>query len=228
MGLQELIQTIKPADAKAYEACVARYNAVAKPVGSLGKLEELLERVAAVYGDPCVDIRKKCVLVFCGDNGVQCRCRCGDSTAAANTGTHADQPGTIFVDLEQFAEKHPQTQPQYDTDKGVEKSLRTGGKHLVQVHAEPHKHDRRTQKLAGNFAGDLAERISGTDSKNDPGDDCDPGSVIAHRRNYPWHKEKCQCQHHKSNFTDIFFHNTVPFRISSAHAGVAAEDLEES
>ncbi len=70
MGLQELIQTIKPADAKAYRACVARYNAVAKPVGSLGKLEELLERVAAVYGDPCVDIRKKCVLVFCGDNGV--------------------------------------------------------------------------------------------------------------------------------------------------------------
>lgn len=70
MGLQELIQTIKPADAQAYEACVARYNAVAKPVGSLGKLEELLERVAAVYGDPCVDIRKKCVLVFCGDNGV--------------------------------------------------------------------------------------------------------------------------------------------------------------
>ncbi len=70
MYLQEVIDAITPADAKAYEACVARYNTVAKPVGSLGKLEELLERVAAIYGDPCVDIRKKCVLVFCGDNGV--------------------------------------------------------------------------------------------------------------------------------------------------------------
>ena len=70
MSLQEMINKIKPADQGAYEASIARFNAVAKPVGSLGKLEELLERVAAVYGDPCIDVRKKCVLVFCGDNGV--------------------------------------------------------------------------------------------------------------------------------------------------------------
>ena len=57
MGLQELIQTIKPLMRRPMKP-VWRYNAVAKPVGSLGKLEELLERVAAVYGDPCVDIRK--------------------------------------------------------------------------------------------------------------------------------------------------------------------------
>ena len=70
MSLQEMINKIKPADQGAYEASIARFHAVAKPVGSLGKLEELLERVAAVYGDPCIDVRKKCVLVFCGDNGV--------------------------------------------------------------------------------------------------------------------------------------------------------------
>ncbi len=70
MQLQEMINSIMPADNQAYEACVARFNIVAKPVGSLGKLEELLERVAAICGDPCIDVSKKCVLVFCGDNGV--------------------------------------------------------------------------------------------------------------------------------------------------------------
>lgn len=70
MRLQELIEAVRPADRGAYAACEARFNAVAKPVGSLGKLEELLKRVAAASGDPRIDVGKKCVLVFCGDNGV--------------------------------------------------------------------------------------------------------------------------------------------------------------
>lgn len=70
MQLEEILRAIRPADARAYAACTERFNAVAKPVGSLGKLEELLERIAAVYGKAQFDLRKKCVLVFCGDNGV--------------------------------------------------------------------------------------------------------------------------------------------------------------
>lgn len=70
MKLEEMISRITPASRPAYEACAARFNRTAKPIGSLGKLEELLERIAAVYDDPRIDIGKKCVLVFCGDNGV--------------------------------------------------------------------------------------------------------------------------------------------------------------
>lgn len=70
MNLHKLLNTIRPADSSAYAACAARFNAVAKPIGSLGKLEALLERVAAITGDPAIDIGKKCVLVFCADNGV--------------------------------------------------------------------------------------------------------------------------------------------------------------
>ncbi len=70
MTLQELLNRITPADKAAYDACVARFNAVAKPVGSLGKLEELLYRIAAIQGTARVNVGKKCVLVFCGDNGV--------------------------------------------------------------------------------------------------------------------------------------------------------------
>ena len=70
MNLQEMVSKIKPADCRAADACAARWNLVAKPLGSLGKLEELLERIAAITGDFHIDIGKKCVLVFCGDNGV--------------------------------------------------------------------------------------------------------------------------------------------------------------
>lgn len=70
MELQTLIQQITPADCEAREACIARFDAVAKPVGSLGKMETLLARIAGITGTPIININKKCVLVFCGDNGV--------------------------------------------------------------------------------------------------------------------------------------------------------------
>jgi len=70
MNLERMLQSIQTADETAYNACVARFNAVAKPVGSLGRLEELLERIAAITGSSVIDVGKKCVLVFCADNGV--------------------------------------------------------------------------------------------------------------------------------------------------------------
>lgn len=68
--LQNLIEAIQPVDRHAYEACIANLNRIAKPLGSLGKLETLLARIASVTGDPFVNVKHKCVLVFCADNGV--------------------------------------------------------------------------------------------------------------------------------------------------------------
>lgn len=70
MELAEFISKISPSDRKAYEACIYHFDHIAKPVGSLGKLETLLATIAGVYGTPKIDISKKCVLVFCADNGV--------------------------------------------------------------------------------------------------------------------------------------------------------------
>ena len=70
MELMERIAGIEPADQAAYAACQAQLNQIAKPLGSLGKLETLLCRVAAASGTAQIDVGKKCVLVFCADNGV--------------------------------------------------------------------------------------------------------------------------------------------------------------
>ncbi len=70
MQLSEILNSIRPADRAAYEVCIARFDAVAKPVGSLGDLETLLARISAIQSSKEFDIAKRCVLVFCADNGV--------------------------------------------------------------------------------------------------------------------------------------------------------------
>ena len=61
---------IKPIDEAAARACQARLDQVAKPVGSLGKLETLLTQIAAITGSADLDFSRKAVAVFCADNGV--------------------------------------------------------------------------------------------------------------------------------------------------------------
>ena len=54
----------------AKEQAQARWDHVAKPLNSLGKLEKLIVMIAGVQNTPDVCIHKRCVLVFCGDHGV--------------------------------------------------------------------------------------------------------------------------------------------------------------
>ncbi len=70
MTLEEVLELIKPVNSAGYAACLEHFDAVAKPVGSLGRMETLLARIGAVYAHGEIDIGKKCVLVFCADNGV--------------------------------------------------------------------------------------------------------------------------------------------------------------
>ena len=70
MNLTEILSEIAPASQEAYGACIDHFDHIAKPVGSLGKLETLLATAAAASGSADLDISRKCVLVFCADNGV--------------------------------------------------------------------------------------------------------------------------------------------------------------
>lgn len=48
----------------------ARWDAVAKPLGALGRLEDLVAQLAGIRRTPDVQISPACVLVFCADHGV--------------------------------------------------------------------------------------------------------------------------------------------------------------
>ena len=68
--LSKQISSISPADRGAMEAARRRWDAIAKPLRGLGRLEDLLVRMAGVTGSPDLDLDRKAVAVFCADNGV--------------------------------------------------------------------------------------------------------------------------------------------------------------
>lgn len=70
MTLNEALAAAKPANSAAYAAAKARWDSIAKPLGSLGLMEEAVCRMAAMKGSARVDIDKRAVVVMCADNGV--------------------------------------------------------------------------------------------------------------------------------------------------------------
>ncbi|MDR1217516.1 MAG: nicotinate-nucleotide--dimethylbenzimidazole phosphoribosyltransferase [Oscillospiraceae bacterium] len=70
--LHELIAGIRPPDAGAARAAARRWDNIAKPLGSLGLLEEFVIKIAGLTGDANVSIDKRAVAVLCADNGVVC------------------------------------------------------------------------------------------------------------------------------------------------------------
>lgn len=69
MDFNEWNAAVKPLDEQAMRQARSRWDSIAKPVGSLGWLEEIIVRLAGMRGqEPCID--KRAVLVLCADNGV--------------------------------------------------------------------------------------------------------------------------------------------------------------
>ncbi len=56
--------------AQAAQAARRRWVSVAKPLDSLGILEDMVVRLAGIQGTDRVDIGRRCCLTFCADNGV--------------------------------------------------------------------------------------------------------------------------------------------------------------
>ncbi|MDO4403811.1 MAG: nicotinate-nucleotide--dimethylbenzimidazole phosphoribosyltransferase [Atopobiaceae bacterium] len=81
------IDTLKIAqpDARAAQLARERWNAIAKPVGSLGALEDIVVKIAALTGDEHVDVSRRCVAVMCADNGVVAQgvSQCGPEVTAS-------------------------------------------------------------------------------------------------------------------------------------------------
>lgn len=68
--LKSIIDAVMPLDAGAEAAAREYQAALAKPPGSLGRLEELSVRLAGITGKLHSSLDKKRILVFCADNGV--------------------------------------------------------------------------------------------------------------------------------------------------------------
>lgn len=67
---ESLRAQIRPLDPAAFSRAGLRWSKVAKPLGSLGILEDDITRIAGMTGSSDVNIEKKALVVFCADNGV--------------------------------------------------------------------------------------------------------------------------------------------------------------
>lgn len=64
MTLNEALAKIQPADAQMRQKAQAKWNAVAKPLGSLGLLEDAIMGICAIDGTLTPDISKRAVVMF--------------------------------------------------------------------------------------------------------------------------------------------------------------------
>ena len=70
IALDEALKRVGQPDEKAMELAKKRWDSVAKPLGSLGALEDAIIRIAGILKTPEVRLDKKAIVICCGDNGI--------------------------------------------------------------------------------------------------------------------------------------------------------------
>lgn len=70
VSLQDTVRRIEPLDQVAMEAARQRQDTLTKPLGSLGRLEELSIKIAGIKGTPLPKIEHKAIITMAGDHGV--------------------------------------------------------------------------------------------------------------------------------------------------------------
>lgn len=70
MTLEEGILSVKPLNQEAMKEARQHWDKIAKPLNSLGLLEEQLVQIAGIKGDARFSIENKYIAVMCADNGV--------------------------------------------------------------------------------------------------------------------------------------------------------------
>lgn len=68
--VDDLLRAVRPVDAQVAAACGRHWDQLTKPPGSLGQLEALAARLAAMAGVPVPRPGHRAVLVFAGDHGI--------------------------------------------------------------------------------------------------------------------------------------------------------------
>ncbi|WP_087066083.1 nicotinate-nucleotide--dimethylbenzimidazole phosphoribosyltransferase [Intestinibacillus massiliensis] len=99
MTLEETLRAIQPVDAAIVQEAHRRQSAMAKPLGGLGLLEETVNRIAGAQGTADVRIDKRCVVVFCADNGVVAQgvTQCGQDVTATVTENLSKGDTTVCI-----------------------------------------------------------------------------------------------------------------------------------
>lgn len=70
MTLEETLDLIRPLDKNAMDVASKRWDSIAKPLHSLGKMEKLVIQIAGITGKADMAVKKRALVPMCADNGV--------------------------------------------------------------------------------------------------------------------------------------------------------------
>ena len=100
----ERVKMIEHSDISAYSEAKKRWDSIAKPLGSFGLLEEMIQKIASVQGTADVDISKRTAVIMCGDHGVVAEgvTQCGSEVTAECAKAIAEGRSNINAISSQF------------------------------------------------------------------------------------------------------------------------------
>lgn len=70
MNYKQVLKEIQPLDTDAKLKAGARLDSLIKPIGSLGKLEDIARQISGITGEIINKVDKKCTVIMAADNGV--------------------------------------------------------------------------------------------------------------------------------------------------------------
>lgn len=96
-SIYEVISRITPPNGTALAEASARWDTLAKPLGSLGVLEDQIAKISALQGEIQPEISRRTLLVFCADNGVVAQgvSQCGSAVTASVAEALAEHRSTV-------------------------------------------------------------------------------------------------------------------------------------
>lgn len=99
MTLEETMQKIRPVDAAAMAAAKQHWDGLGKPLGSLGRLEKALIRIAGIQRTGDVHIDRKALVIMCADNGVveEGVTQCGQEVTATVAENFLDEKSCVAI-----------------------------------------------------------------------------------------------------------------------------------
>ncbi|WP_294153013.1 nicotinate-nucleotide--dimethylbenzimidazole phosphoribosyltransferase [uncultured Clostridium sp.] len=99
MKLKEAIKSINYLDKKYLDESTKRWDSIAKPLKSLGLLEEAVIKIAGITGCSRVSLDKKALIIMCADNGVveEGVTQTGQEVTANVTENFTDEKATVSI-----------------------------------------------------------------------------------------------------------------------------------
>ena len=99
MTLEETIRKIRPVDVAAMAAAKQHWDGLGKPLGSLGRLEKALIRIAGIQRTGDVHIDRKALVILCADNGVveEGVTQCGQEVTATVAENFLDEKSCVAI-----------------------------------------------------------------------------------------------------------------------------------